>query len=56
MKKKQIEDLVLLGDDFVAAIKNAAWGDIRRPTMHMSQAIDNWEVYTCHLPRKKRDE
>lgn len=49
---KQIKTMQLLGDDLVAAIRDAAWTwadgrpNLHGPTFHMHDAVDKWKEAT----------
>lgn len=51
--RTKLKPVIAAGDDLVAAIEKANWGEIRHPTMHMKDAIAVWKETICPLLPKK---
>lgn len=48
-ERRRLTLLMEAGHDLVASIKNANWGTIRHPTLHMDTAIAAWEEQIVKL-------
>lgn len=53
-ERQRLAKLLAAGNDLVTSIKNAAWGTVRHPTLHMEAAITEWEAQLKRLEDRQK--